>query len=66
VDENLLLMTFMFSSAFSKITAHPAGVKFGFLARFAGEGATFSAILISLQKLITMATAWVAIYPSDS
>ena len=53
MDENLLLMTFMFSSAFSKITAHSAGVKFGFLARFAGEGAIFSAILflISTESL---------------
>lgn len=58
VDENVLLMTFKFSSAFSKITAHSAGVKFGFLARFAGEGST--------RNLVTMATAWIAIYPSDS
>jgi len=46
--ENLLLMTFMFSSAYLKITMHSAGVKFGFLVHFAGEGETFSAILFLL------------------
>lgn len=74
--ENLLLMTFMFSSACLKITMHSAGVKFGFLVRFAGKGETFSAILflLSMQKLkshkckwqfITMATA-LMIYSPDS
>ena len=50
VDVNLLLMMLIFSSASSNITAHSAGVKFGFLARLAGEGATFSAML-SRHKL---------------
>ena len=43
--ENLLLMTSKLCSATTKIIAHSAGVKFAFLAHFAGEGATFSAML---------------------
>ena len=40
-------LLFLFESVVEnyKITTHSGGVKFGFLARFAGEGATFSAIL---------------------
>ena len=44
VVEILLLTVLIFSSASSKITVHSAGVKFGFLARFAGEEAKFCAM----------------------
>ena len=75
VEENLLLIILRFSSASSKITAHSAGVKLGFLGRLAGEGSIFSAMLLSVwhaqsksrkARFITMATVWIAIYPSDS
>ena len=41
VKKNLYLIMLTFSSASTKITAHSAGVKFGFLARFAGEEQCF-------------------------
>ena len=75
VEENLLLIILRFSSASSKITSHSAGVKLGFLGRLAGEGSIFSAMLLSVwhaqsksrkARFITMATVWIAIYPSDS
>ena len=49
VKENLLLIILRFSSASSKITAHSAGVKLGFLGRLAGEGSIFSAMLLSVS-----------------
>ena len=63
----------------SKIMAHAADVKLGFLGRLAGKGSTFSTTLLSVWHVqsmcnlssckvgfITMATIWIAIYPSDS
>lgn len=78
VEENLLIIL-RFSSVSSKIMAHSAGIKLGFLGRLAGEGSTFSTTLLSVWHaqsmcnlssrkvgFITMATIWIAIYPSDS
>ena len=42
VQENLLLIILRFSSASSKITAHSAGVKLGFLGRLACEFTEYS------------------------
>lgn len=78
VEENFLLIIPRFSSVSSKIMAHSAGVKLGFLGHLAGEGSTLSTMLsvwyaqsmcnLSSRKVgfITMATIWTAIYPSDS
>ena len=72
IEENLLLIVLRFSSASLKITAHSAGIKLGFLGRLTGEGSIFSAMLLSRNlssrktRFITMATVWIAIYPSDS
>ena len=77
VEENLLIIL-RFSSVSSKIMAHSAGIKLGFLGRLAGEGSTFSTTssvwhvqsMCNLSSckvgFITMATIWIAIYPSDS
>jgi len=50
VDENLLFITSRCCSAASNSKVHSAAVKFGFFARFGGEGSTFSAILLLFPK----------------
>ena len=78
VEENFLIIL-RFSSVSSKIMAHSAGIKLGFLGRLGGEGSTFSTTLSSVWHaqsmcnlssckvgFITMATIWIPIYPSDS
>lgn len=49
-EENLLLIISRCCSAASKSTVHSAAVKFGFHARFVGEGSTFSAILLVFRE----------------
>ena len=62
VDENLLFITSRCCSATSNSKVHSAAVKFGFLARFVGEGSTFSAILLLFPKqharAATVTQAW--------